>query len=315
MPRLLVRRVRRSLPTRPRRPRASSRVATRQTLPVPGTIGGTRRRRRGRPRTPRRRCRTASRAGTAGTRGPGAGGTAAGATSRSGASRPAWRSAVAQSDGCAMTSADGPRPEANRCHRPPTVCGRSEPRHGGRGRRAGRRPNRCLAGPHRPSRRAARSSGRGTRRGAAGHPASRRRLRTAVRGLVGERRAGDPGQARAGPPRARLPLRRGPPPHRGRSRRRQDVARQGDRPLDRRDVAPHPVHARPPAVRRHRRVGLEPGARAEFEFRPGGVFANVVLADEINRASPKTQSALLEAMEERQVTVDAHTYRLARRSS
>ncbi|HEX2736777.1 MAG TPA: MoxR family ATPase [Acidimicrobiia bacterium] len=50
----------------------------------------------------------------------------------------------------------------------------------------------------------------------------------------------------------------------------------------------------------------------EFEFRPGGVFANVVLADEINRASPKTQSALLEAMEERQVTVDANTYRLAR---
>jgi MoxR-like ATPase len=49
-----------------------------------------------------------------------------------------------------------------------------------------------------------------------------------------------------------------------------------------------------------------------FEFRPGGVFANVVLADEINRASPKTQSALLEAMEERQVTVDVHTYRLPR---
>ena len=50
----------------------------------------------------------------------------------------------------------------------------------------------------------------------------------------------------------------------------------------------------------------------DFEFRPGGVFANVVLADEINRAPPKTQSALLEAMEERQVTVDVHTYRLAR---
>jgi len=50
----------------------------------------------------------------------------------------------------------------------------------------------------------------------------------------------------------------------------------------------------------------------EFEFRPGGVFANVLLADEINRASPKTQSALLEAMEERQVTVDTHTYRLPR---
>ncbi len=50
----------------------------------------------------------------------------------------------------------------------------------------------------------------------------------------------------------------------------------------------------------------------DFEFRPGGVFANIVLADEINRASPKTQSALLEAMEERQVTVDAHTYLLPR---
>src|SRR5437016_6379975 len=47
-----------------------------------------------------------------------------------------------------------------------------------------------------------------------------------------------------------------------------------------------------------------------FEFRPGGVFANIVLGDEINRASPKTQSALLEAMEERQVTVDTVTYRL-----
>ncbi|MDO4503505.1 MAG: MoxR family ATPase [Coriobacteriia bacterium] len=48
----------------------------------------------------------------------------------------------------------------------------------------------------------------------------------------------------------------------------------------------------------------------DFEFRPGGVMSNLVLADEINRASAKTQSALLEAMEERQVTVDAVTYRL-----
>jgi MoxR-like ATPase len=47
-----------------------------------------------------------------------------------------------------------------------------------------------------------------------------------------------------------------------------------------------------------------------FTFRPGGIFANVVLGDEINRASPKTQAALLEAMEERQVTVDTTTYRL-----
>jgi MoxR-like ATPase len=48
----------------------------------------------------------------------------------------------------------------------------------------------------------------------------------------------------------------------------------------------------------------------EFEFKPGAVFANIVVGDEINRASPKTQSALLECMEERQVTVDAVTYEL-----
>src|ERR671930_977139 len=47
-----------------------------------------------------------------------------------------------------------------------------------------------------------------------------------------------------------------------------------------------------------------------FEFRPGPVMTQIVLADEINRATPKTQSALLEAMEERQVTVDGTTYRL-----
>jgi MoxR-like ATPase len=48
----------------------------------------------------------------------------------------------------------------------------------------------------------------------------------------------------------------------------------------------------------------------DFEFKPGAVFANLVVGDEINRASPKTQSALLEAMEERQVTVDGITYEL-----
>jgi MoxR-like ATPase len=51
---------------------------------------------------------------------------------------------------------------------------------------------------------------------------------------------------------------------------------------------------------------------AGFRFRPGPVFANVVLVDEINRASPKTQSALLEAMQETQVTVDGVTHRLDR---
>jgi MoxR-like ATPase len=49
-----------------------------------------------------------------------------------------------------------------------------------------------------------------------------------------------------------------------------------------------------------------------FEFRPGPVFANIVLVDEINRASPKTQSGLLECMQERRVTVDVQTHELAR---
>jgi MoxR-like ATPase len=49
-----------------------------------------------------------------------------------------------------------------------------------------------------------------------------------------------------------------------------------------------------------------------FEFRPGPIFANVVIVDEVNRASPKTQSGLLECMQERRVTVDVHTHELAR---
>jgi MoxR-like ATPase len=50
--------------------------------------------------------------------------------------------------------------------------------------------------------------------------------------------------------------------------------------------------------------------RGDFEFKPGAIFANIVLGDEINRASPKTQSALLESMEEHQVTMDGVTYHL-----
>ncbi|GIU96771.1 MAG: hypothetical protein KatS3mg013_0574 [Actinomycetota bacterium] len=50
--------------------------------------------------------------------------------------------------------------------------------------------------------------------------------------------------------------------------------------------------------------------QGDFEFKPGAIFANIVLGDEINRASPKTQSALLECMEERQVTIDAETHAL-----
>jgi MoxR-like ATPase len=52
--------------------------------------------------------------------------------------------------------------------------------------------------------------------------------------------------------------------------------------------------------------------RQDFEFKPGAIFANIVVGDEINRASPKTQSAMLECMEERQVTVDGVTYDLGR---
>jgi MoxR-like ATPase len=59
-------------------------------------------------------------------------------------------------------------------------------------------------------------------------------------------------------------------------------------------------------------VVLETGdGRKQFEFQPGPIFGNIVLADEINRATPKTQSALLEAMQEHSVTVAGHTHRLS----
>jgi MoxR-like ATPase len=59
-------------------------------------------------------------------------------------------------------------------------------------------------------------------------------------------------------------------------------------------------------------VSIYNQAKRGFEFRPGPIFAQVVLVDEINRATPKTQAALLEAMEERQVTVDGKTHPLPR---
>ena len=52
--------------------------------------------------------------------------------------------------------------------------------------------------------------------------------------------------------------------------------------------------------------------KSEFDFKPGPIFANIILADEINRTTPKTQSSLLEAMNEAQVSLDHHTYRLPR---
>ena len=54
----------------------------------------------------------------------------------------------------------------------------------------------------------------------------------------------------------------------------------------------------------------ETSGKRQFKFQPGPIFANVILADEINRATPKTQSALLEAMQEKQVTVGTQTYKL-----
>ena len=58
-------------------------------------------------------------------------------------------------------------------------------------------------------------------------------------------------------------------------------------------------------------VGVFNQKTGEFEFRPGPIFANIVLADEINRASPKTQASLLECMEERQATIDNTTHAIA----
>ena len=78
--------------------------------------------------------------------------------------------------------------------------------------------------------------------------------------IRGQRRAGRRGQARRRAPRAGRAARRGPPAHRGRPRRRQDDAGQGAGPLDRLLGAAHPVHAGPAAERRHRRLGLRPGA-------------------------------------------------------
>jgi MoxR-like ATPase len=58
-------------------------------------------------------------------------------------------------------------------------------------------------------------------------------------------------------------------------------------------------------------IAEQPDGLQEFQFQPGPVFTNVLLADEINRATPKTQSALLEAMQERSVTVAGKTYHLS----
>ena len=114
------------------------------------------------------------------------------------------------------------------------------------------------------------------------------------------------GRARQAPRRRTRPHRdaqRGPPAARGLSRHGQDLARPRHGADGAGHEHPHPVHARP-AARRHHRLSVYDQKAGDFEFHPGPIFANIVLADEINRASPKTQSALLEVMEEGSVTVD-----------
>ena len=93
----------------------------------------------------------------------------------------------------------------------------------------------------------------------------------------------------------------------GRARRGQDADGALVRGRDRPELRARAVHAGPDARRRHRLVDLRP-ARGELRFHPGPIFANLLLGDEINRAPPKTQAALLEAMEERQVTADDGTH-------
>ena len=108
--------------------------------------------------------------------------------------------------------------------------------------------------------------------------------------------------------RRRVPGRR-PRAVRGHPRRGQDRAGQGAGPGDRRHVRAGAGHGRPAAVGPHRRHGLEDDTR-QWTFHPGPLFNNVVLVDELNRATPRTQSSLLEAMAERQVTVDGTTHAL-----
>ena len=87
------------------------------------------------------------------------------------------------------------------------------------------------------------------------------------------------------------------------------LARALSRSIDAR-VRPRAVHRRPAARGRRRRPPSSTSATA-LRVPPGPVFANVVLVDEINRASPKTQSGLLECMQERRVTVDGQPHELA----
>ena len=91
------------------------------------------------------------------------------------------------------------------------------------------------------------------------------------------------------------------------------LARQLARPVAAPVVQADPVHARPDAERRDRHggdSGRSADRRAAYKFLPGPVFANMLLADEINRTPPKTQAAMLEAMQERQVSAGGQVHKL-----
>ena len=124
------------------------------------------------------------------------------------------------------------------------------------------------------------------------------------RAVVGKRE-----RARA---RAARPARRRPRPARGLPGLAKTLIARSFAPVDRPALRAASSSRRtccPPTSRARR---LRPARRATFDFRPGPMFANLLLGDEINRAPPKTQAALLEAMQERQVTADGVD---ARRSS
>ena len=143
-------------------------------------------------------------------------------------------------------------------------------------------------------------------------PAARRRSRQpdgagALRGQEDHRRPG-----RAARAARRRPARPRPHPRRGRARPGQDAGRQVAGGGHRRAVPPGPVHARPGAGRPRRHPDLPPAAAASSRSRSGPVFTNLLLADEINRAPAKVQSALLEVMQEQQVTIGRETHHVPR---
>ena len=182
-------------------------------------------------------------------------------------------------------------------------------RPGGGGRHRARARRRARAHRHRTQRaaragaRAARAmSSRGRRAGGRGGAGARARLA----------RDGHPRQAGADPAVPRLPAGARPPADRGR-------ARASARPRSRtrwRTCWDSPGSAcSSPATccpRTSSACRCSTAPASSFNFRQGPIFTQLLLADEINRASPRTQSALLEAMEERQVSVDGTTYRAAR---